>query len=154
VATHGRLDIQLVLHAGSMQLCVGGILSMVRDPWANSCFRASITHVLLYMTMMNLSISYSACGLMKVYVMAGHTSHANHADFFPRQRKLETVSHPLRAWHSSNAFAFSSFRLLAMAWIAKWRKWYQCQNWPTVHQLELYGNEPQPEQPRLYQLFG
>ena len=94
---------------------VGGIFSIVREHCANNSFPASCTplaeHFLLYMTTMNLSIFYRISELTftgcryrsrKAYVTDGQELHA---DFFPRPRKVDTVSHPLTAWKNINAFS-------------------------------------------------
>ena len=101
---------------------VGGMFSIVREHCANNSFPASFTplaeHFLLYMTTMHLSIFYRVSELTstgcrdrsrKAYVTDGQELHANHADFFPRPRKLDTVSHPLIAWKNINAFSLHIF---------------------------------------------
>ena len=42
-------------------------------------------------------------------VTDGQELHANHADFFPRPRKVDTVSHPVTAWKNINAFSLHIF---------------------------------------------
>ena len=100
------------------------MFSIVRENFANNYFPASFTplaeHFLLYMTTMNLSIFYRVSELTstgcrsrsrKASVTDGQELHTNHADFFPRPRKLDTVSRPLIAWKNSNAFSFTCFTI-------------------------------------------
>ena len=103
------------------------MFSIVREHCANNSFPASFTplaeHFLLCMTTMNLSIFYRVSELTytgcrdisrKAYVTDGqelHANHANQADFFPRPRKLNTVSHPLTAWKNINAFSLHIFHV-------------------------------------------
>ena len=103
------------------------MFSIVREHCANNSFLASFTplaeHFLLYMTTMNLSIFHRVSELTstgcrdrsrKAYVTGGqelHANHANHADFFPRPRKLDTVSHPLTAGKNINAFSLHIFHV-------------------------------------------
>ena len=111
---------------------VGGMFSIVREHCANNSFPASFTplaeHFLLYMTTMNLSIFYRVSELTstgciyrsrKAYVTDGQELHANRADFFPRPRKLDTVSHPLIAWKNINTFSLTFFTI---SWIAICRR--------------------------------
>ena len=110
---------------------VGGMFSIVREHCANNSFLASFTplaeHSLLYMTTMNLSIFYGVSELTstgcrdrsrKASVTDGKELHANHADFFPQPRKLDTV-HPLTAWKNINTFSLTFFTI---SWIAICRK--------------------------------
>ena len=111
---------------------VGGMFSIVREPCANNSFFAPFTplaeHVLLYMITMNLSIfsrvsEFTHVGCRdrskKASVTDGQELHANHAHFFPRPRRLDTVSHPLIAWKNINAFSLTFFTI---SWIAICRK--------------------------------
>ena len=70
----------------------------------------------MYMTAMNLSIFYRVSELTstgcrdrsrKASVTDGKELHANHADFFPQPRTLDTVSHPLIAWKNINTFSLT-----------------------------------------------
>ena len=111
---------------------VGGMFSIVREHCANNSFLASFTplaeHFLLYMTTMNLSIFYRVSEITstgctdrsrKASVTGGKELHANHADFFPQPRRLDTVSHPLIAWKNINTFSLTFFTI---SWIAICRK--------------------------------
>ena len=97
-------------HAARRTCCsnVGGMFSIVREPYTNNFFLASfaplVEHILRYMTTMNISICYRVSELTatgcrdrsrKAYVTDGQERHANHADFIPQPRKLDTMSHPL-----------------------------------------------------------
>ena len=59
----------------------------------------------------------------KAYVTEGQELHANHADFFPQPRNLDTVSHQLVAWRNIIAFIAYSLTFLTISWITICRKW-------------------------------
>ena len=78
-------------------------------------------HVLLYTTTGNLSIpskvselTFTGCrdGSRKASLTHGQDLQANHADFFPGPRQLDTVSHPLTALKSNYAFSLNFFNNL------------------------------------------
>ena len=108
---------------------VGGMFSIVREPYANKSFHTPLAeHVLLYTTTRNLSIPSRVSGLTytgcrdrsrKASIADGQYLQVNHADFFPWPRQLDTVSHPLTALKSVYAF---SLKFLTISWIAICRK--------------------------------
>ena len=55
----------------------------------------------------------------KVSVTNGQHLHANHADFFPWPRKLDTVSHPLTAWKHIYAFSLTFSTIIVDSNLAK-----------------------------------
>ena len=111
---------------------VGGMFSIVREHCANNSFLVLFTplaeHILLFFTIMDLSIFFNVSELMstgwrdrsrKASVTDGQELHVNRADFYPRPRTLDTVLHPLTAWKSINAV---SLIVLSISWIEICRK--------------------------------
>ena len=108
---------------------VGGMFFIIREPCANNSFHTPLAeHVLQYMTTRNLYIPSSVSELTstgcrdrsrQASTTDGQDLQANHADFFPWPRQLDTVSHPLTALESIYAF---SLTFLTISWIAICRK--------------------------------
>ena len=108
---------------------VGWMFFIIREPCANNSFHTPLAeHVLRYMTTRNLYIPSRVSELTstgcrdrsrKASTTDGQDLQANHADFFPWPRQLDTLSHPLTALKTINDF---SLTLLTISWIAICRK--------------------------------
>ena len=110
------------------------MFSIVREPCANNSFHTPLAeHVLLYTTTRNpipsrvSELTSTGCRdrSRQASITDGQDLQANHGDFFPWPRQLDTVSHSLTALKSIYAI---SLTFLTISWIAICRKWVQTPN--------------------------
>ena len=130
----GGSSIATLLTCSSRAVLVGGIRRTL-FVFAKNFFRvlSMSVHVLVlsYSRITNLSMVCMTSSGMSVgaadnfssaSVSSGSTVQIAQAVFLPYPVKLDTVSHPVRAWNIGRACGFSSPRPTVISWAARYRK--------------------------------
>jgi len=122
----------------------------------NVCARSMSVHLLVlsYNRITNLSMMRIASSGMSrgaedssnsASVSSGSTVQTAHAVFLPCRAKLDTVSHPVRAWNIGSARAFSRPNPAAISCAARYRKLWPVPNVCLLVATPVPGTLPAPQ---------